>query len=90
MRIRNVEFDEDENPIAFTFAMSADEAAVLYRLTGHLSPSRMAKASGDQRWADAMMEAARGLGNAFNGFYEEGVDAVIPRFNMYDQPSTST
>lgn len=82
MKMLSVIFDDNEMPEEVLFYMTTQEAALLYAFVGHISPRSILDATnGDSRWSDALFEAAEGLGNFFNLFWEGGPSDVAPRLN---------
>lgn len=82
MKVQTIRLDADENPDMIVVEMSADEAAFLARLAGSLSPHDVINALGDDpRWFNASAEVYHALaGSVFNRFYDNGIDAVIPKW----------
>ena len=84
MRLVNVAFNKDEEPAEATFVMNVDEAALLYALTGHISPKAVTDASGDVRWGNALYDVADCLsGSFFNRFWESGAVEVAPKITPH-------
>ena len=83
MKLIRVEFDPEEAPSEFTVSMSLDELALLYRLSGHISPKRISDLSGDVRWGNALYDLADGAGGFINRFFDGGPDDVVPHFEVY-------
>lgn len=79
MKLIRVEFDDAENPERFVVEMGLDEMALLYRLTGHVSPKTITEAFGAVRWGEALDDLASGAASILNRFYEDGANDVIPR-----------
>jgi hypothetical protein len=82
MKIQSIRLDEEENPDLIVMEMTADEAAFIARLAGSLSPRDVIDAlDEDPRWFNASAEIYHGLaGSVFNRFYDDGIDAVIPKW----------
>lgn len=79
-----VTFDSDEQPEEFSVVLSLDEVALLYRLTGHISPQRITDASGAVKWGNALFDVAGCLGGMLNRFFDAGIEDVAPKFkNLY-------
>lgn len=78
MKVRSIEFDDDEEPVALTVTMTVDEAALIYAYTGRTAPLWVTKATGDQKWGEANDEIAGCLsGSFFNRFWEAGAEEVL-------------
>lgn len=78
MKIRSVDFNEDEEPTTVTVTMTVDEAALIYCYTGRTAPLYVTRATGDQKWGEANDEIAGCLsGSFFNRFYDNGADEVL-------------
>lgn len=80
MKLVRVDFDDEENPAAYTVSLPLDEMAVLYRLAGHIAPKTITDLSGDVRWGNALFDLAEGASVCLNRFYDAGADDVIPMF----------
>lgn len=78
MRIKRVDFDEDENPSMVTVKMTVDEAAIIARVFGGFNDYAY-DATGDRsRWRRAGSEVYSALvGGFFNRFWEDGVNDVL-------------
>lgn len=88
MRVRNITLDEDENPDRVLVEMTLDEAAMMLRLVGRLSPRMVLNALGDHRWYNASSDIYSCLaGSVFNRFWDGGVDDVIPRWKEEEEKS---
>ena len=79
MKLRNIAFDVEETPTTFTFDMTTDEVALLYRFAGHTQASLVATYG--QRWAEALQGLCVAA-DALNTVFEDGVDGVAPRMNL--------
>ncbi len=84
MKLKAVQFDDDENPKMFTFDMTLDEAALLYRFVG--STQTKLVASHGQRWVEAL-NGLCAVSTALNNFYDDGVDDVAPRMDLVRRES---
>lgn len=84
MRIDRIDFDDEEQPASITVKMSVQEAAVLYRFTGHVAPLFVTQAAGgDQQWGEASDRIAACLSSSFfNRFWENGINDVAPEFDV--------
>jgi hypothetical protein len=82
VKVKGVQFDDEEHPSEFTVSMTLDELALLYRLAGHLPPRAVIDAFGGQRWADAL-NALSDAGSILNMYYEDGPNDVIRRANLF-------
>lgn len=82
MKIQSIRLDDEENPDMVVVEMSSDEAAFIARLCGSLSPQDVINALGDDpRWFNASAEVYHALaGSVFNRFYDDGIDAVVPKW----------
>lgn len=87
MKLVQVSFDDKEQPREFTVSMGLDEMALLYRLTGHISPKRITDLFGDVRWGNALYDLANGVGSCLNTFYDAGPDDVVPNVSPYLEDS---
>lgn len=80
MKVRAINFDENEEPESLVVEMTTNEAALLYAFLGHISPARVTAASGDVKWGNALYDAADCLSGAFfNRMWDAGFDEVGPR-----------
>jgi hypothetical protein len=76
MKIKTVEFNDEEEPVSFTVHMTAKEAALLYGFTGFISPQKISDRAGPE-WVDACYGLAQ-AGGFFNMFYDDGWNDVGP------------
>jgi hypothetical protein len=81
MKLVRIEFDEDAK---ITMSMTPDELALIYRLTGHISSARITDAARGAKWAEVLADVASGSASVFNMLYENGVDEVLPRFDLFE------
>lgn len=83
MRVRKVKLNRELEPTRITVEMSLDEAALLVRMTGGLSPKSVEEAlrggHDSARWFDASAEVFNSLSDMFNRFYDGGVNDVAPQ-----------
>jgi hypothetical protein len=81
MRVRAITMDDDSVPATVTVEMTVQEAAIVARLTGSLSPVAVTAGLGDPTWVNASAEVFNCLsGELFNRFWDGGVDDVIPKW----------
>lgn len=84
MRVRKVKLSRELEPVRITVEMSVEEAALLVRLTGGISPKSVEDALQSKhdpaRWFNASAEVFNSLSDVFNRFFEDGVNGVAPRF----------
>ena len=82
MRVRAITMDDEAMPATITVEMTLNEAALMARLTGALSPTAVTSGLGDgPRWfnaADGVFDCL--TGELFNRFWDNGVEDVIPRW----------
>lgn len=82
MKLRQVTFNEQEDPETVEFVLTVDEAALLYAFVGRVSPKAVTDAAGDVKWGNALYGIADCLSGAFfNRFWEGGASDVAPNIN---------
>ncbi len=72
MKLTDVHFNDDEEPVTMAFVMTTEEAAAIYGMFGHTATSVL----DDELPRGAGGSIATCVGNVFNMFYENGVDDV--------------
>lgn len=72
MKIRGIEFDDDQNPAAVTVTMTVDEAAQVTKVCGQLSAVTEPPASAATSALYLTM-----TGYLFNAYWENGVDGCL-------------
>jgi hypothetical protein len=83
MKLKQVTFNEDEEPAAATFEMSVEEAAIIYAFFGGVAPKAVSDASGHVEWGNALYDVADCLSGAFfNRFWDNGAAEVAPKFHV--------
>jgi hypothetical protein len=82
VKLKQVTFNEEEDPETVEFVLTVEEAALLYAFVGRVSPNNVTDAAGDKRWGDALAEIAGCLsGSFFNRFWEGGAADVAPNLS---------
>lgn len=71
MKLRQVQFGDDDGPTMLTVEISAEEATLLYGFLGHTAPARVTEAS-NLEWGNLFSDLATDLGDIGIRLYDEG------------------